>query len=185
MKKSNLKYFLLSAFFVFLLDQATKLWALNFLEYDEKIKLNSIISLHRVFNESTILLDFDINAIGLHVYSFRVLFVLMAVVLTAGVIWVSTRKSMNDGSFVAEFAKTGLFIICGGIWGNAFDRAFRPEGVVDFIRIDINRDLIPIINIADIMIYVGELSIIMGWIFLIINAIYLQFKGKKGEYVKI
>lgn len=184
MKKSNLKYLLLSAFFIFLLDQGTKLWALNFLQYDDRIQLNSILSLHRVFNESTILLDFDINSIGLHVQSFRLLFVLMAVVLTIGVIWVSTRKSMNDGSFVAEFAKTGLFIICGGIWGNAFDRAFRPEGVIDFIRIDVNRDMIPIINIADIMIYVGEFSIIMGWTFLIINAIYMQIRGKKADYIK-
>lgn len=185
MKKSNLKYFILSAIFIFLLDQGTKLWALNFLEYDEKIKLNSFLSLHRVFNESTILLDFDIHALGLHVHTFRFMFVLMAIILTIGVIWVSTRKSMNDGTFVAEFAKTGLFIICGGIWGNAFDRAFRPEGVVDFLRIDINRDLIPIINIADVMIYVGEMSIIMGWLFLIINAIYIKISGKTNEYVKI
>ncbi len=145
------------------------MFALLFLKEDHFIKLFSKFSFHRIYNESTIMLSLDVQSLNLDIVYFRILFVIYAVLLSMGIVWVTTQKAMNDGSMVAKIAKNGLFILMGAIWGNAVDRIFRPLGVVDFIRIDVNKDLAPIINVADIMIYVGVLFILIAWSILIAN----------------
>lgn len=153
----------LGAFFIFLFDFLTKLWALYRLPLDSQVVSRSWFSLQRIYNETTIFLNYDAHELKMSEIQFRLFYCLIAMVLLLGTVWVSRQKSMNDGSVEANWAKTGLFIIMGGMFGNLFDRIFRT-GVVDFIRIDLFVDTIPIINIADIMIYVGEGALLYVWL---------------------
>ena len=41
------------AIIIFFIDQFSKLIALHFLEFDKEFKVNSIVSLHRIFNQFT------------------------------------------------------------------------------------------------------------------------------------
>ena len=74
------------------------------------------------------------------------------------------QPSMKEHSWKAELAKTGLMIIFGGLLGNAFDRIFRTEGVIDFFRLNFIQNIVPIVNFADIMIYLGEACVIAAWL---------------------
>ena len=60
-----------------------------------------------------------------------------------------------------------MFLIVGGAWGNAFDRIFRDKGVVDFIQLKISENSWPVLNVADVMVHFGVLSIIISWIIII------------------
>lgn len=187
--KSNLKYFLLAAFCIALIDQATKIWALNFLQYESNVPLNTYFSFHRTYNESTFLLNIDIQQTNwnISVLQYRILFILVGLVLLSGIFWVSTREAMNQGCWTSEFAKTGLFMIAGGFLGNGFDRAFREEGVVDFIKFALyenNQIQIGIIfNIADVMIYFGELCLIISWFLIVFNVVKNKFFNSNRQII--
>lgn len=169
----------IGAFLIFLLDFLTKTWALMKLPLDFQVVHRSWFSLQRIYNESTIFLNYDAYQLNMTQLQFRVFYICVATILLAGSMWVIKQKSMNDNSVEANWAKTGLFIIMGGMFGNLFDRIFR-EGVIDFIRIDLFVDTLPIINIADIMIYVGEGCLIYVWLRIITNYLLsLRFKKVK------
>lgn len=174
------RYFWLGAFFIFLLDQATKLWAFNYLLLEEEIKLNKWFSLHRIYNESFIMANYDIYNYSISLLQFRIMYALVAIILALGIIWVTRQPELKKPGWIAEFAKTGLFIILGGMWGNLFDRVFRKEGVIDFLSLNMFEETQPIINIADAMIYVGEFCVIMGWLIILINGI-IKVKRKAVE----
>lgn len=167
--KTN-KYFWLGAFFVFLLDQMTKILALNLLTYDQEIYINSFISFHLIFNEDTIFLNHTLP-FGLDVTSFRIIWIILALLISIAIAWVIKQKNMFEGGWGIEFAKTGLFLILGSLWGNAFDRIFRKEGVIDFIRLNLFTNTTPIMNIADIILFWGEFCLIIAWIIVIFNLI--------------
>lgn len=183
--KSNLKFFMLAAFCILLIDQSTKLWALNFLKYDHQIVLNNYFSLHRTYNVSTFLLNIDIRQTDwdISLIQFRILFILIGLILITGIFWVTTRSAMNQGCWTSEFAKTGLYMIAGGFLGNGFDRAFRPEGVVDFIRFDLFEQgelyFAIIFNVADVMIYFGELCLIISWLLILTNLVNQKLRNNK------
>lgn len=170
---NNKKYWM-GAFFAFLVDLSTKIWALN-LNLEEEFYINKIFSIQRVWNESNILasVSFDIPLL-----LFRVLWVLFAIILAISIYWVSVQPSINEENTRTDFAKTGLFLIMSGIWGNCFDRIFRSDGVIDFIRINFMTDTIPIMNFADVFIYFGIFSIIISW-FLIIKYELVTLFNKK------
>lgn len=158
-----------AAFLVFLLDQVTKIWAIYGLKFEEEVYINNLIGLRRIYNEDTIMMIFH-TPMGMSKLSFILTWLLFCGIITMGIAWVTKQKALNDGGWIEEFAKTGLFLILGAAWGNAFDRIFR-FGVVDFIEIKIDTHLSPVINIADVMVYVGEFSLILAWFFIILNAL--------------
>lgn len=172
----NNKYWY-GAFFVFLIDLITKIYALNLIEEDEFI-ISKLFSIQRIWNESYIManISFDIPVI-----LFRASYVFFALILAASIYWVTQQKELNEKNYKIDFAKTGLFIIMGGIWGNCFDRIFRSEGVVDFIRINFLQT-IPIFNIADVFIYVGILCIIIAWCLIITEKIAEIFLNKQFNF---
>ena len=79
------------------------------------------------------------------------------------IIWIINQPAMKENSIPANCGKIGMFLILGGVFGNAFDRIFRKEGVVDFIRFK-NNDWDLIFNIADVGVYFGEIFLIAAWI---------------------
>lgn len=170
--------FWLAAFLVFLIDQFTKLWALYRLPLEEEIVINSYLSFQRVFNEATVLLSFHLP-FGLTVDQFRFFWVLIAISITLGIWWTIKQPALNQPGWVEEFSKTGLFLILGSSWGNAFDRIFRKEGVVDFLQINYFKGTVPIVNFADIIIYVGEIALISAWVLIIINYYTQKLSDKK------
>lgn len=179
MIKNNNKSLWFGAFFVFLLDQLTKILSLHFLGLEEEFRLNHYFSLQRIYNEATVMLNYPLP-FGLTVDGFRIAWVTIAIVLTLGIFWVNKQQSLNNSCWEAEFSKVGLFLILGGIWGNAFDRIFRKEGVIDFIRLNFFKEAIPIMNIADIMIYMGEFCLITAWAIVLFKLFH-----KKSKHINI
>ena len=169
MKIYKEKNFWMAAFFVFLLDQVTKLWVLIKLPLDEEIVMNKYISLTRVYNEATVMMIHELP-FGITISQFIFLWISICIFITIGIWWVIKQPALNGGGWTEEFAKTGLFLILGAAWGNAFDRIFR-DGVVDFLQINYFKNIVPIINLADIMIYLGEFSLICAWFLIFINFI--------------
>lgn len=171
---NNKKYWW-GAFFAFLVDLSTKIISLN-LELEEEFYINKIFSIQRVWNENNILasVSFDIP-----VLLFRFLWVLFAIFLAISIYWVSIQPSINEENNRTDFAKTGLFLIMSGIWGNCFDRIFRSDGVIDFIRINFMTDTILIMNFADVFIYFGIFSIIISWLLIIKNELSIRLLNKK------
>ncbi len=174
----------LGALFVFLLDQCTKIWAENFLHFDREFIMNRFISLHRIYNESYVLANYNIYNEELifsltHSWQFKFLYIGFALILMIGIIWVTSQPALKEKNWGSEFAKTGLFLILGGILGNGFDRLFREKGVVDFIRINYFQESVPIMNIADILMYVGELCIVLAWLIILIDFTIKKIKKTK------
>ena len=165
MKILREKNFLEAAFLVFLIDQATKLWALKFLEFEEIIPLNKYVDFLRIYNESTMFLIE--TPFGLDGHVFRLFYLLFPLIITFGVYWVIKQPAFKTDTWIEEFGKTGMFLIVGGAWGNAFDRIFRDKGVVDFIQLKISENSWPVLNVADVMVHFGVLSIIISWIIII------------------
>lgn len=170
------KQYWIGAFIAFLVDLCTKICALYYLDLDEEFLINSYFSIHRIWNDSNILakVSFDVSII-----LFRFFWVFFALILACVIYWVSIQPNMNEDDIKIDFAKTGLFLIMSGIWGNCFDRIFRSDGVIDFIRINFIKNLIPIMNFADIFIYMGIFSIIISWILIFVDLFKLRFINKK------
>lgn len=171
--QTNLKYFWGAALLIFLLDQGTKLWAMNFLPFEDEYIINQFLSFHRIFNEATFLLDSRLPQFS--IVEFRIIYVLIALGLTIGLYWVSTKPALQVSSIETEFAKTGLFLMLGSIWGNTFDRLFRSQGVIDFIRINYFTETVPILNIADITLHMANLCFIITWFIIIYRLITVRF----------
>ncbi len=82
----------------------------------------------------------------------RVLFIVVAIVVTAACIWVIQK-------FKRDVIKFPFALILGGGLGNMMDRLFLRSGVVDFLDVGIYSYRWPTFNIADIALTVG-----VGWI---------------------
>lgn len=174
-KMKNKKYWM-GAFIAFCVDLFTKIWALHYLELEEEFLINPYFSIQRVWNESNILasVSFDIPN-----FLFRFFWVSFALILAIAIYWVSIQPTMNEENNKTDFAKTGLFLIMSGIWGNCFDRIFRSDGVIDFIRLNFMKDSIPIMNFADVFIYMGIFSIIIGWLLIFTDLFKNKLCNKK------
>lgn len=170
------KQYWVGAFLAFLVDFLSKVWALNYLDLEEEFLINPYFSIQRIWNESNILasVSFDIPNV-----LFRIFWVSFAILLAISIYWVSLQPSINEKNIKTDFAKTGLFLIMSGIWGNCFDRIFRQDGVIDFIRLNFMKDSIPIMNLADVFIYMGIFSIIIGWGLIIYELLFIKISNKK------
>lgn len=171
-KYGSKKILWLGAFLVFLIDQCTKVWALNFLPHDHDVLINHLFSLHRIFNDSYIMMNYNVLEIGWglkSMFQFNIFYALVSLLLCVAIIWVTNQPALKEESWTAEFSKTGLFFIFGGILGNAFDRIFRADGVIDFVRVKYLEEFDFIFNFADLAIFMGEFCLATAWILILLS----------------
>lgn len=164
------------AVIIFAIDQFTKLIALHYLDFDKEFIINKFLSFHRIYNQNTFMLNYTLP---IEVELYKIIWALIALSLSVGIFWVTSRPAFKEASVEAELARTGLFILLGSCLGNAFDVIFRYEGVIDFLRINFT-DNIPIVNFADIMIYMGEICILLSFIIIFFKRIWQNIFIHKG-----
>lgn len=170
----NKKYWF-CALAAFLIDLSTKILALYFLNCEEEFPINYYFSLQRVWNESTILATVSFNV---SIIFFRIIWVMFALLLALSIYWVSVQPEINEDNHKTKLAKSGLFLIMSGIWGNCFDRIFRHDGVIDFIRLNWFDNMIPIMNFADLFIYIGIFCILISWCLIIKETLFIKYIKK-------
>ncbi len=54
-----------------------------------------------------------------------------------------------------------LMLMIGGTWGNFIDRAFYPDGVIDFLAFNIFGYPFPVFNVADMSLVVGTIALLV------------------------
>ena len=128
------------------IDQATKLWAVNALA-DGPLDVVWTLRFNLAFNSGMAFSQGD---------GFGPVIGVIALVVVIGLV-LSLRRSDNKWSIV------GVGLIVGGAAGNVLDRLLRDDGwfrgrVVDFIDLQ----WWPIFNVADIGIVVGAVSLLVG-----------------------
>jgi len=162
------------ALLVFLIDQATKEWAYNFLVLDKEVIINYLFSLHLLYNDSYIMMNYNVldsESFFSTINQFNIFYALISLLFCVAIIWVTNKPALNEKSWAAEFGKTGLFFIVGGILGNAFDRIFRNKGVIDFVRVKDGYNYDFIFNFADVAVYIGDFCIIVAWCLIILSLV--------------
>lgn len=183
--KNTNKHLWLGAFFVFFLDQVTKFFALDFLNAKKIILMNPILGLkfHLVRNYSTIMMNIDLTQYHISVLEMRFFYFLVSLILIFSIFLITKNKNFEQNNWSNEFLKTGLFLILGSILGNLFDRVFRTQGVIDFLSFNPTMNFYLIMNVADIILYFGEICILIG----IILSFYFELKTLKFKkfWVKI
>ena len=60
-----------------------------------------------------------------------------------------------------QWWRAALMLMIGGTWGNFIDRAFYPEGVIDFLAFNIFGYPFPTFNVADMALVVGTIGLIL------------------------
>jgi signal peptidase II len=152
--------FLMLAIFICLFDQITKYFAVIYLQNHQEIHITSQLSFFLLYNESTVFSDVQLHQwpFEITLYQFKVFYVTSISLLMALVLWLN-KTDLKELGKAAVFVRIGmLFLLAGGL-GNVLDQAFRPQGVVDFIKIN-QGAISPVMNLADCMIYFGQLFII-------------------------
>ena len=128
--------FLSVAAFIVLIDQLTKMLALDNLQPFTSVPfLGDVVKLTLVFNDSA---AFSLGG------SATWIFTILSSLATLGLLWIGPRFKTLGWIILGGLA-------LGGVAGNLIDRLFRAPGfpnghVVDFIQIPFN---FPIFNIAD------------------------------------
>lgn len=158
---NNNKLWLL-AIALFFFDQLTKIVADWHLPYDQEFLIASWVSFLKDYNETTFMLIYDAEMLNMSHSIFTMTYSVIAFIIFIGVVWVSKHKAMRENVIEVKFALSGLFIILAGSMGNLADRIIRGK-VVDFVKINLSENYEPVINAADIMIYVGLFFIILSW----------------------
>jgi signal peptidase II len=136
----------------YLIDQLTKLWAVNFLDPDQQIKvLGGLFSLRLVFNPGA---AFSMGA------NVTVVFTVVAIAAVLGIIVFITPRVHTTTQGLS------IGILLAGIAGNLTDRIIQDPApmrghVVDFISIP----HFAIINVADIWITVAAVFIVIQLVF--------------------
>ena len=142
----------------FVLDIATKRWAVAALEPRQQIKVvGDALSFVLVYNKGAL---FGLDPRNLLPWlPLNLVFYVFSVVAIAIVFYYYRMVHGKD-----TLAQWGLALVLPGALGNATDRILHPDrGVVDFIMVDLNvwpLDPWPIFNLADIYVTVGVLAII-------------------------
>ncbi|WP_127533542.1 signal peptidase II [Paenibacillus kobensis] len=81
----------------------------------------------------------------------RVFFLIVTIVVTAGIVWYMARTVRNNGK---ALLLSGLALVLGGALGNFIDRA-RAGEVVDFLQFTFGSYTFAIFNLADTAICIG------------------------------
>ena len=134
------------AFVVYLLDLASKQWALSALADGDIPVLGDFLTLHLTFNPGA---AFSTGT------DFTIVFTILAMVAVVVVLWLSRRLGSTGWALALGF-------LLGGVSGNLTDRIVRqPEPfhghVVDFLMLP----NFPVFNIADICINIAAGLIIL------------------------
>jgi lipoprotein signal peptidase len=169
--KNNL---ILGAFLVFLIDQMTKTWASKFLPLDKEIIVNYLFSLHFLPNEAEVMATYNLvgkNSLLTSIGQFNFIYTIVCFMFCYAILWITKQPALNEKQWTTEFAKTALFLILGGVLGNAFDRIFRGNGVIDFVRVKDGYNYDLIFNFADVAVYMGEFCIFVAWCLIVMPAI--------------
>ena len=175
-KKINFKkylvflvYFFAIVIFAVVIDQVTKVIAMNFLTLGEPVTfIPHFIEFTLVFNKGA---AFGMGDDALWI---RIIFVLLSWIVAIGIlIYVSYLMYKNKN--INTFFGVCLALILGGDIGNLIDRTFFfDRGVVDFISVQSWLPGFGIFNIADSCLVVGILL-------LLVYFIYDEFKSSKEE----
>ena len=170
--------FLMIAIFICLFDQITKFLAVTYLQTHQEIHITSQLSFFLLYNESTVFSDVQLHQwpFAISLYQFKIFYITLISLLMALVLWLN-KTDLKELGKAAVFVRIGmLFLVAGGL-GNVLDQAFRPQGVVDFIKI--NKGAIsPVMNLADCMIYTGQL-------FLVPSILFIMFLIVQKAFVKV
>ncbi|ERP38712.1 signal peptidase II [Chitinivibrio alkaliphilus] len=154
------RWFFLISCSAFIIDLVTKRLALRYLEpYTDLSVWGDVFSLTLVFNPGALWsIDPSVFIPGLSSRAFFIIFGMIAlVVLSFFVRSLSWEKT--------PWMFVGSAFVLGGALGNLMDRLIYPEGVVDFIKVDLGffpADPWPIFNFADIWLSLGIAAILIG-----------------------
>lgn len=176
----NTKKLWLLALLLLFFDQFTKMIAELKLPYSEEIHfgLSSWMSFVKYYNESTFMLVHNAQVYDVSLFHFQAIYAAIAFVLIYGIWWVSRHPLMKDNLIEVKFALIGLFVTLGGVMGNLTDRMIKGK-VVDFLKLNFFTEYEPVINAADIMLYVGLLLILCSWAIIITKCFKNCFLKKK------
>jgi signal peptidase II len=142
--------YLLAAFGIYMVDQASKAWAVRALRFGREVKLiDGLVSF--VYAENTGVAFGQLQEGG--AFS-RWFFVVLAGVAAVAVLYYFFRTSRNDDRILGACA-----LLLAGILGNLTDR-IRLGFVIDFILAYYRSFHWPVFNIADACITMGALLLV-------------------------
>ena len=138
-------------FSIFLIDQVSKYYIINILEFqNEVIYLSSFLNLQLIWNEG---IAFGLLSFENDLYYNSITFVIIIVIL------ILLFLIKNDDQYSYFYS-----IIVGGALGNLIDR-IRYSSVTDFIDFHISNFHWFVFNIADIFVSLGVICLIVAEIF--------------------
>ncbi len=176
-KQNRWKIFTIISLLGFFADWFTKYLANTRLRLYECVPvIGELLQFQLIFNKGFI---FGMNPQSIFP-SFPVNLIFLIFSIIAMILLIIYHANIEPNALFSYFA---IPLIMAGALGNLFDRIIRPnQGVVDFIRFDLNFrpfDPWPIFNVADAFICVGVVLIILD-LFLIEK----KSKKKLGEEKK-
>ena len=138
-------------FSIFLIDQVSKYYIINILEFqNDVIYLSSFLNLQLIWNEG---IAFGLLSFENDLYYNSITFVIIIVIL------ILLFLIKNDDQYSYFYS-----IIVGGALGNLIDR-IRYSSVPDFIDFHISNFHWFVFNIADIFVSLGVICLIVAEIF--------------------
>ncbi|MCX7771140.1 MAG: signal peptidase II [Proteobacteria bacterium] len=147
MKRYNYLFFSI-ALFVFITDQATKIWALYWLSGGHSIKILPFLNFTLVLNEG---IAFGLFHEGGNLKNYFLIFI----TAIATIILLITHFKIKKPTGLKTIL---LALVFGGAVGNLYDRIFRGY-VVDFIDLYFKTFHWPVFNLADTYISLGLIII--------------------------
>jgi signal peptidase II len=148
-KFENLKFGLVSAFFVILLDQLTKFIVFKHFAFQgQSVKIFPFLNFTYVQNKGISFGMFNSGSLAALVFILFITFVILSVVFY----WLNKEKS--------NFTKIVLGLIIGGAFGNLIDR-FTYGFVVDFIDFHAYAHHYPSFNVADSSICIAVILLLL------------------------
>lgn len=143
------KYYSL-AILLILLDQLSKIFVANTIEFESAIIVNEFFSWHHVRNYGAAF-SFLADQSGWQKYFFSIFSFVASVVL---IVWMK-KTAINE-----KYKLLSLSFILAGAVGNLIDRVVHGF-VIDFIDLHYQSFYWPVFNVADIFISIGVLLLIV------------------------
>jgi signal peptidase II len=142
--------YLLAAFGMYMLDQASKAWAVRSLRFGREVKvIDGLLSFVYAENPGVAFGQFqEGGAFG------RWFFVVLAGIAGVAVLYYFFRSARNDDRILGACA-----LLLAGIFGNLTDRV-RLGFVIDFILVYFRSFHWPVFNVADACISAGALLLV-------------------------
>ncbi len=134
-----------------LVDQVSKLMAVNWLPFGESKTLLPILELYLTANNG---IAFSLLA---GVGSTGVTIATLTITAIVIVFWARTREG-------GRLPATGFALIVGGAIGNLADRLFRGH-VIDFLHLHVGDRTLFVFNLADVALTLGPIALIAAFLF--------------------